>query len=135
MNRKDEWMKEPVSEELKNKIFSQVLPELEENKKRHQAELLETGTAPPLQPWYHGLLHWKKALSFSVIAMAFVSIIFIRSLDVINIQPTTTFSELASLTPEEFEVIENLDFIDELENINLEDIRREMKQKKKGKRS
>lgn len=130
MDRKDEWLKEPVSEDLKNRIFAQVLPELEDNKRQH----LLTQTEPT---W--GIKFWtrKKAFQFSLIAMAFAGMFYLRTLNIIDVEyPATTFSELASLTPEEFEVIENLDFIDELDNINLDDIRKEMRRKNnKGKNS
>lgn len=66
-------------------------------------------------------------------ALAIVGVFALRSMNIIDIdRPTTTFTELASLTPEEFEVIENLDFIDELDSVDLEKIRKEMK-KRRGK--
>ena len=122
--KKDEWLNEPVSEDLKNRIFKQVQVELDYNK---QLASNKTEDAP-VSVW-----NLWKVLSFSTMALAIVGVFALRSMNIIDIdRPTTTFSELASLTPEEFEVIENLDFIDELDHVDLEKIRKEMK-KRRGK--
>ncbi|MCO5114296.1 MAG: hypothetical protein M9899_08975 [Bdellovibrionaceae bacterium] len=130
MTHNDQWFKEPVSDDLKNKIFAQVQPELEDNKRRFEAEKASA------TPYVAGFWSWKKSFRFSAIAAAFALMFFLRTQNIIEVEyPATTFSELASLTPEVFEVIENLDFIDQLDNIDLEEIRKEMKQKNRKGRS
>lgn len=127
MNDKNDWLNEPVSDDLKNKIFAKVQFELQENQQRYESEKQEQKASQNV-----GYVWWK-TISMSLIAMAFLGIFFLRSLNIIDIEhPTATFAELASLTPEEFEVIENLDFIDELDDLNLNEIRKEMKKNKRG---
>lgn len=105
------WLKEEVSEELKNRIFKAVQPELEQNKKYSSSKSFNYN-------WV-----WSALAAFS-----FALVITIRSTDIINIHtPSTTFDDLALLTPEEFEVVENLDLIDGIDKIDLEQIRSEMK--------
>lgn len=111
------WLKEEVPKELRDRIFSAVQPELEKNKAYRPSSFIS--------------LNW---IWSGVAAFAFVAIVTIKITGITDSgAPTTTFDELAVLTPEEFEIVENLDILDGIENIDIEKIRKEMKNE--GKRS
>jgi hypothetical protein len=113
LNQDLDWLKKDLSDDFKQRVFNAVLPELEINKAQSHNPGLSKN-------WI-----WSLAASFALIA-----IIAIRISGQIEIgAPSTTFDDLALLTPEEFEVVENLDVLDKIENINLDEIRKEMKQK------
>lgn len=112
-NQNLDWLKQDMSEDFKNRVLKSVLPELEKNKS--QASPLSLN------------LNW---IWSSLVAFAFVGLVTIRLTGWIESDsPSTTFDDIALLTPEEFEVVENLDLIEDLEKIDLEKIREEMKQK------
>lgn len=109
-----DWLKHNVSEELKNKIFAQAIPELEINKKKYA-------------PQGFSILSW---VAPGFLALALVAIVGIRLSGELNLDTaTTSFDEIALLTPEEFEIVDNLDILEELDDIDLDEIRKEMKQK------
>lgn len=124
MKDSTKWLEEPVSNELKDKVFAKVQAELDYNK-QHQGHTAANPPAPS------SVFNWWPVAG--LMTLAIVAIFGLRSMNIIEADaPATTFSQLATLTPEEFEVIENLEMIDSLENIDLDEIRKEMHQSKKG---
>lgn len=108
-----DWLKEDMSEDFKNRVLKSVLPELEKNKLQSSQYVFD--------------LKW---IWSSVVAFAFIGIVAIRITGLIESNsPNSTFDDIALLTPEEFEIVENLDIIEDLEKIDLDEIRKEMKQK------
>lgn len=108
-----DWLKEDMSDDFKNRVLKSVLPELEKNKLQSSQFVFD--------------LKW---IWSSVVAFAFVGIVVIRITGSIDSNsPNSTFDDIALLTPEEFEIVENLDLIEDLEKIDLNEIRKEMKQK------
>lgn len=116
-NKNLDWLKSDLSPEFKQKVFNAAFVELEKNK------------VPTPKVSFGFNMNWAWS---SAAALALVSIMVIRLSGVMDLNsPTTTFDDLALLTPEEIEVVENLDVIEGIENIDLDQIRKEMK--KRGK--
>ncbi len=117
-NRNLDWVKEPISTEFKSKVFKAVHLELDKNR------------TPSFAARFN--LNW----TWSIVAgLALLSVMVIRLTGQLDLtSPTTTFDDLALLTPAEIELVENLDIIDDLNDIDLEQIRNEMK-KQKGPKS
>ncbi len=112
-NKNLDWLKEEMSEDFKNRVLKSVLPELEKNKSQSRQVAFD--------------LKW---IWSSIVVFAFVGMVMIRFNGTIDSErPSSTFEDIALLTPEEFEIVENLDLIEDLEKIDLDEIRKEMKQK------
>lgn len=113
LNKDLDWLKQDMSADFKQRVLNAAMPELEINK----AQSYNAGSS---KNWI-----WSVAVSFALAA-----IIAIRLTGQIDVgSPSTTFDDLALLTPEEFEVVENLDMLDDIEKIDLDEIRKEMKEK------
>ncbi len=118
LNQDLNWLKEDISEDFRNRVLMSVKPELDKNKAQHRSFAID--------------LRWVWS---SVLAFAFVGVIAIRISGLIDSDtPNTTFDDIALLTPEEFEVVENLDLIEEMKDIDLDQIRDEMKSKEMNKK-
>lgn len=111
-NQNLDWLKEPVSEDFKSRVFKAVNSELEKNKP-------------------DGLSFNYKWLLSAVAGLALVTIMTIRLTGQLELNsPTNTFDDLALLTPAEIELVENLDLLDNINDIDLDQIRQEMKEQK-----
>ncbi len=121
-----DWLKEPMSDDFKNKVLAAALIELDINK-------ANSGLSSPFDFKSTFKFNFNWIWTFAV-SMALVAMMAIRFSGLIDINsPTTTFDDLALLTPDEIELIENLDVLEKIDTIDLERIRQEMK--KKGKKS
>lgn len=117
-NKDLDWLKQPMSDDFKNKVLNAVQFELDINKANTRLDTEKNYS------WI-----WTFAISFALVAM--ITIRFSGQIDLNT--PTTTFDDLALLTPEEIEVVENIDVLEKMDAINLDKIRQEMK--KRGKKS
>jgi hypothetical protein len=117
-NKDLDWLKQPMSDDFKKKVLNAARFELDINKANTRLNTSKN---------YNWV--WTFAISFALVAM--VTIRFSGQIDLNT--PTTTFDDLALLTPEEIELVENLDVLEKMDAINLEKIRQEMK--KRGNKS
>ena len=113
-NKDLDWLKQPMSDDFKNKVLNAVQFELDINKANSRLDTEKNYS------WI-----WTFAISFAFVAM--ITIRFSGQIDLNT--PTTTFDDLALLTPEEIELVENLDVLEKMDAINLDKIRKEMKKR------
>lgn len=117
-NQDLDWLKEPMPDSLRNKIFNAAQFELDVNKAN------STLNSSNYFKWV-----WSYAIGFALAAMVAIRLTGMIGSDT----PSTTFQDLALLTPAEIEVVENLDILENIDTINLDQIRKEMKMR--GKKS
>lgn len=117
-NQDLDWLKEPMPDSLRNKIFNAAQFELDVNKAN------STLNSSNYFKWV-----WSCAIGFALAAMVAIRLTGMIGSD----SPSTTFQDLALLTPAEIEVVENLDILENIDTINLDQIRKEMKMR--GKKS
>lgn len=114
-----DWLKADMSDDFRQRVMMAAMPELEKNKP----------VVRPLFGTWSGNWAWGMAAS-----LALVSIIAIRFAgDIDFATPSTTFTDLALLSSAEFETIENLDILEDIDDIDLEQIRKEMQQQTRKK--
>ena len=113
-NKDLDRLKQPMSDDFKNKVINAVQFELDINKANSRLDTEKNYS------WI-----WTFAISFAFVAM--ITIRFSGQIDLNT--PTTTFDDLALLTPEEIELVENLDVLEKIDAINLDKIRKEMKKR------
>lgn len=114
-----DWLKADMSDDFRQRVMMAAMPELEKNKP----------VVRPLFGTWSGNWAWGMAAS-----LALVSIIAIRFAgDIDFTTPSTTFTDLALLSSAEFETIENLDILEDIDDIDLEQIRKEMQQQTRKK--
>lgn len=106
-SKKDLFLNEPLSKEFKERVFNSVSSELEANKKYSKSTHFKFGQlfAPALG------------------CLALAGIIFYKVYFGLGVpHQSNSIMDLAALTPEEIQVIDDLDFIEALDELSPEEL-------------